>query len=46
MSLDVSHAPRFQLAGADTWADPFALYAALRDHDPVHHVIPDNPEQD
>jgi cytochrome P450 len=46
MSLDVSHAPRFQLAGADTWADPFALYAALRDHDPVHHVIPDNPEHD
>ncbi|MBI3226897.1 MAG: cytochrome P450 [Mycolicibacterium cosmeticum] len=46
MSLDVSHEPRFELAGADTWADPFAMYAALRDHDPVHHVVPDNPEHD
>jgi cytochrome P450 len=24
--------------GADTWRDPFTMYAALRDHDPVHHV--------
>lgn len=22
----------------DTWRDPFSMYAALRDHDPVHHV--------
>src|SRR6059058_742877 len=46
MSLDVSHVPRFRLAGADTWPDPFGMYAALRDHDPVHHVIPDDPNQD
>ena len=46
MSLDVSHAPKFELAGADTWADPFPMYAALRDHDPVHHVVPDNPDHD
>jgi len=24
--------------GADTWRDPFGMYSALRDHDPVHHV--------
>lgn len=46
MPLDVSHAPKFRLAGADTWADPSPMYAALRDQDPVHHVIPDNPEHD
>lgn len=23
---------------AETWASPWAMYAALRDHDPVHHV--------
>ena len=22
----------------ETWRDPFPMYAALRDHDPVHHV--------
>jgi len=42
MSVDVSHhAPaRFELATADTWADPWPMYRALRDHDPVHHVVP------
>ncbi len=24
--------------GAETWRDPFTMYAALRDHDPAHHV--------
>lgn len=23
---------------ADTWRDPFGMYAALREHDPVHHA--------
>ncbi|MEP9363066.1 cytochrome P450 [Nocardioides sp. CN2-186] len=23
---------------ADTWGDPWSMYADLRDHDPVHHV--------
>lgn len=29
---------KFVPRGADTWRDPFSMYAALRDHDPVHHV--------
>ncbi|TSE00751.1 cytochrome P450 [Skermania sp. ID1734] len=24
----------------DTWRDPWPMYAALRDHDPCHHVVP------
>jgi cytochrome P450 len=38
---------RFELANANTWADPWPMYRALRDHDPVHHVIPeDKPDHD
>lgn len=38
---------KFQLATADTWPNPWAMYRALRDHDPVHHVVPPNhPEHD
>jgi cytochrome P450 len=34
-----SDAPvRFQLRSGETWRDPFPMYAALREHDPVHHV--------
>src|SRR6516165_7481167 len=41
----VSHG--FRLATADTWANPWPMYRALRDHDPVHHVVPrENPEHD
>ena len=37
----------FRLATADTWANPWLMYRALRDHDPVHHVVPPNhPEDD
>lgn len=38
----VSHGapPVFQLATAETWANPWPMYRALRDHDPVHHVVP------
>ena len=33
--------------GGEAWRDPWAGYAALRDHDPVHHVVPDaHPEHD
>ena len=32
---------RFELATAATWADPWPMYRALRDHDPVHHVVPE-----
>ena len=49
MTAVVSHnAPaRFELADAETWADPWPMYAALRDHDPVHHVVPpDHPGND
>ena len=35
------HAPvAFRLATADTWPNPWPMYRALRDHDPVHHVVP------
>lgn len=37
----------FQLATAATWSNPWPMYRALRDHDPVHHVVPANsPEYD
>ncbi|OBH60083.1 cytochrome [Mycobacterium colombiense] len=37
----------FQLATADTWPNPWPMYRALRDHDPVHHVVPaKHPEDD
>ena len=38
---------RFQLASAATWPAPWDMYRALRDHDPVHHVVPDDrPDHD
>ncbi|GLV07664.1 cytochrome P450 130 [Mycobacterium intracellulare subsp. chimaera] len=37
----------FQLATAATWSNPWPMCRALRDHDPVHHVVPPNsPEHD
>ncbi len=38
--------PKFELRAGETWADPWPMYADLRDHDPVHHVVPDNPDHD
>ncbi|MGH9098354.1 MAG: cytochrome P450, partial [Acidimicrobiales bacterium] len=29
----------FQPVSGDGWRDPFPMYRALRDHDPVHHVV-------
>src|ERR1700742_2006324 len=49
MTAVMSHNPpvAFQLASADTWPNPWPMYRALRDHDPVHHVVPaKHPEQD
>ncbi|WP_029108107.1 cytochrome P450 [Mycobacterium sp. URHD0025] len=48
MAATLSHSPaRFVPADADSWPNPWPMYAALRDHDPVHHVVPDeHPEQD
>jgi cytochrome P450 len=49
MTATLSHGSpvRFQLADADSWPNPWPMYRALRDHDPVHRVIPPgNPEHD
>ncbi len=29
--------PKFELRSGETWRDPFPMYAALRDRDPVHY---------
>lgn len=45
MSDEVSH--QFTLRSGESWRDPFPMYAALRDRDPVHHVVPERcPEED
>ncbi|MEI7914784.1 MAG: cytochrome P450 [Mycobacteriaceae bacterium] len=36
----------FELRSDQSWADPWSDYAALRDNDPVHHVVPHNPTHD
>lgn len=36
----------FRLRGGPTWADPWPMYASLRDHDPVHRVVPEDPDAD
>jgi cytochrome P450 family 130 len=47
MTATLSHDPRFQLATAETWPNPWPMYRALRDHDPVHHVVPEaRPDHD
>jgi cytochrome P450 len=46
MTTTLSHTPRFQLANAETWADPWPMYRALRDHDPVHHMVPPSKPDD
>jgi cytochrome P450 family 130 len=47
MTATLSHEPRFQLATAETWPNPWPMYRALRDHDPVHHVVPEaRPDHD
>lgn len=44
--MDVQ-AVTFRRRGADSWADPWEEYAALREHDPVHHVVPPTrPDED
>ncbi|MEI6699783.1 MAG: cytochrome P450 [Mycobacteriaceae bacterium] len=45
MTTHLPHA-RFELRSGDTWSDPWPMYAALREHDPVHHVLPANPAHD
>ncbi|BBY59732.1 hypothetical protein MSAR_28680 [Mycolicibacterium sarraceniae] len=36
----------FELATAENWGERWPMYQALRDLDPVHHVVPDNAEHD
>ena len=49
MTATLSHRSpaRFELATAETWANPWPMYQGLRDKDPVHHVVPEeHPDQD
>ncbi|MBO0864930.1 MAG: cytochrome P450 [Mycobacterium sp.] len=46
MTATLSHEPRFRLATAETWANPWPMYRALRDRDPVHHVVPESRPDD
>lgn len=41
MSGQVAYVP----PSGETWRDPFGMYRALRDHDPVHHVVPESSPQ-
>src|SRR5688572_29043341 len=41
MAVSMSHA-RYVPRSGETWRDPFGMYAALREHDPVHHVASDD----
>ena len=36
----------FTPGGGAAWASPWAMYAGLRDHDPVHHVVPEGRPHD
>ncbi|NMO03872.1 cytochrome P450 [Gordonia sp. TBRC 11910] len=45
MTSDLLHDVGYTLRSAQTWRDPYPMYAALRAHDPVHHVAA-TPEQD
>jgi cytochrome P450 family 130 len=47
MATVLSHEARFELCTAKTWPNPWPMYRALRDHDPVHHVVPQSrPDND
>jgi cytochrome P450 len=35
----MSTPPTFVPRSGETWRDPYPMYRALRDHDPVHHVV-------
>ena len=38
--------PRYTPRSGSTWREPWPMYAALREHDPVHRVVPDDPSAD
>lgn len=40
-TLSQGEAGLYAPGGGEAWRSPWARYAALRDHDPVHHVVPE-----
>ncbi len=45
MTVTMSSEVRYRPGGGDAWRSPWVMYAALRDHDPVHHVVPETRPQ-
>jgi cytochrome P450 len=46
MGIDATTA-RYVPGGGEAWRDPWPSYSALREHDPVHHVVPrGRPDED
>jgi cytochrome P450 len=43
---DVSTPATFSLRSAESWSDPWGMYAALREHDPIHRVHTDHSDRD
>lgn len=46
MSADLSAPAEYRPGGGAAWRAPWSSYAALREHDPVHHVVPEARPQD
>jgi cytochrome P450 len=44
--MPASNEPIFVPGHAELWRNPFSMYKALRDHDPVHHVEGSEPGED
>lgn len=42
MTATTSDRATFTPGGGESWREPWPMYAALREHDPVHHLIPDH----
>ncbi|MDV7354189.1 cytochrome P450 [Rhodococcus oxybenzonivorans] len=42
MTANVSNSVSFVPRSGDAWRDPWQMYSQLRDHDPVHHVVPED----
>ncbi|NYI44684.1 cytochrome P450 [Nocardioides aromaticivorans] len=45
MSADLSAPVAYRPGGGAAWREPWPSYAALREHDPVHHVVPEGRPQ-
>ncbi|MBP1161235.1 cytochrome P450 [Rhodococcus sp. PvR099] len=46
MTTTMSGQAAYVPPSADSWRDPWGMYAALREHDPVHHVVPERSPAD